>query len=261
VLDTLNSLPQSVIENTVIVFTSDHGEYSGAHGIMQGKIGTVYEEAWHVPLVVFDPSGRYTGDIDTIRSGLTSHIDFTPMVASIGNLGTPNWMTGDLAKIYGGRHDMISMLKSAAAPGRQYVLYATDEVVPDYFNFNNAPLHVVGLRTKDTKLGVYAKWIPLTSRIIQSSIELEFYDLSTTRGQLELDNTASSDPRVPEMVQHLLNDLIPNELQQPLPGTLRLEQLGSRFFHLLFMEIIALQPSGVWRDGGLQKLLGFGSEF
>ena len=261
VLDTLHSLPQSVFENTVIVFTSDHGEYSGAHGMMQGKMGSVYEEAWHVPLVVVDPSGRYTGDIDTIRTGLTSHIDFTPMIASIGKLGTTNWMSGDLATIYGGRHDMISMLKSAAAPGRDYVLYATDEIVPNYFNFNNAPTHVLGLRTKDTKLGVYAKWIPLTSRIIQPSIELEFYDLSTTRGQLELDNTASSDSRVPDMVQQLLEDLVPNELQQPLPGILRLEQLGSRSVHLLFREFIALQPSGVWRDGGLQTLLGFGSEF
>ena len=30
VLDQLHKLPQSVIDNTVIVFASDHGEYSGA---------------------------------------------------------------------------------------------------------------------------------------------------------------------------------------------------------------------------------------
>ena len=60
-LDAFNTLPQSVVENTVIVFAADHGEYSGAHGMVQGKMATVYEEAWHIPLIVVDPSGRYTG--------------------------------------------------------------------------------------------------------------------------------------------------------------------------------------------------------
>jgi len=261
VLETLESLPQSVLENTVIVFASDHGEYSGAHGLLQGKIGTVYEEAWHIPLIVVDPSNRYTGDIDTIRNGLTSHVDFSSLLVSIGNLGTRDWMTGDLARIYRHRHDMIPMLKSAHAPGRRYVLYATDEVIPDFYNFNRSPLHVLGLRTEDTKLGVYAKWLGLTSQIDQPSIELEFYDYSTTNGKLELDNTAGSDSRVNGMVQHLLNEIVPNELQQRLPGTLRLQQEASKIAHLVYREIIALQPSGTWRNGGLQNLLGLGREF
>jgi arylsulfatase A-like enzyme len=261
VLDTLQDLPQNVIENTVIVFASDHGEYSGAHGLLQGKIGTVYEEAWHIPLIVVDPSDRYTGDIDTIRTGLTSHVDFSTLLVSIGNLGTRGWMMGNLARIYRNRHDMISMLKSAGAPGRSYVLYATDEIVPEYFNFNRSPLNVLGLRTEDTKLGLYAKWLPLTSRIVQSSIELEFYDYSTTNGQLELDNTAGTDSRVQSMVQHLLNDLVPNELQQRLPGILRFEQEASKIAHLAYREFMALQPSGTWRNGGLQTLLGYGREF
>jgi uncharacterized sulfatase len=59
VLDTLHSLPTNVWQNTVVVFASDHGEYSGAHGFVQGKLGTVYEEAWHIPLIVVDPSDRF----------------------------------------------------------------------------------------------------------------------------------------------------------------------------------------------------------
>lgn len=266
VLDAFHELPKDVRENTVIVFASDHGEYSGAHGFVQGKLGTVYEEAWHVPFVVVDPSGRYTGDIDEIRLGLTSHVDFTPLIASIGNLGSQDWMKGNLATIYAQRHDMISMLKSAVAPGRPYVLYATDEIVPDYFNFvfNRAPTHVLGLRTEDTKLGVYSKWVPLTSNIIPSSKELEFYDYSTTNGQLELDNlvvTNPDDPRIQSMAQHLLNDIVPNELQEKLPGTLGVVQEGSKIAHLAYRELIALQGSGIWKNGGLQTLLGYGREF
>ena len=266
VLDQLHNLPKDVRDNTVIVFASDHGEYSGAHGFVQGKIGSVYEEAWHVPFIVVDPSGRYTGDTDEIRMGLTSHVDFTPLIATIGNLGSQAWMKGDLTTIYAKRHDMISMLKSSSAPGRPYVLYATDEIVPDAVNvnFNRSPTHILGLRTEDTKLGVYSKWIPLTSTIIPSSKELEFYDYSTTDGQLELDNLAYShpdDPRIHSMAQYLLNHLVPNELQEALPGALRVVQQASKHAHLVYRNAIALEGSNVWNNGGLQTILGYGREF
>jgi uncharacterized sulfatase len=261
VVDALDDLPRQVRENTIVVFASDHGEYAGAHGFAQGKMGSVYEEAWHIPLIVHDPSGRFTGDIEHIRTGLASAVDLSTFLVSLGNYGTRDWMSGNLAQIYGDRHDMISMLKSRKAPGRSYVLYATDEVVPDYFNFNEAPTHVLGLRTEDTKLGLYAKWVPLTSRIISPSIELEFYDYSTTRGQLELDSTANSDSRVTNMVEELLNNLVPNEMEQRLPGRLGVQQELSKVAHLAFRELIALQPAGVWQRGGLRKLLGFGGDF
>ena len=39
--------------NTVVLFTSDHGEYGGSHG-MRGKGASAYEEAIRVPLYVRD---------------------------------------------------------------------------------------------------------------------------------------------------------------------------------------------------------------
>lgn len=58
VLSTLASRPQ-VAANTIVVFTSDHGEYAGSHGL-RGKGAGVYEEAIRVPLIVNDPRGRLT---------------------------------------------------------------------------------------------------------------------------------------------------------------------------------------------------------
>ena len=58
VLAKLAARPE-VSANTVIVFTSDHGEYGGAHG-MRGKGASAYEEAIHVPLYVSDPRGVAT---------------------------------------------------------------------------------------------------------------------------------------------------------------------------------------------------------
>src|SRR4051794_39050326 len=39
------------------------------------------------------------------------------------------------------------------------------------------------------KLGIYANWYQVSSKIDPASTQIEFYDYSTTRGQLELDNT------------------------------------------------------------------------
>ena len=256
----LDALPKSVKQNTVIVFASDHGEYSSAHGFLQGKLGTVYDEAWNIPLVVVDPSGRFTDDITTPRMGLASSVDLLTLLVSIGNMGTRTWMTPDLAKIYGQRLDMIPMLKSAGAAGRPYVLFATDEIAPGYYNYLNAPTHILGLRTAETKLGAYADWIPLSSTIDQRSKELEFYDYSTTDGQLELDNKPA-DPRAMAMFQELLNEIIPNEMQQPLPPPLRAQQLASKAAHMAYRAIIEHEPPDTWKNGGLTSILGYGGIF
>ena len=66
----LQSIPPDVAENTVFVMTWDHGDFSGAHGFPANKAGTAYEEAFNVPLIVADPTGRFTGDTDIVREQL-----------------------------------------------------------------------------------------------------------------------------------------------------------------------------------------------
>ena len=70
---------------------------------MSGKVGTGYDEAVRVPLIVMDPTGRFTGDIDMVRTQLTSSVDFLPLIVSLGHNGSTKWMRGDLAKLYGRR--------------------------------------------------------------------------------------------------------------------------------------------------------------
>ncbi len=68
VLDTLESRPD-VAANTVVVFTSDHGEYGGSHGL-RGKGAGAYEEAIHVPLLVKDYRGQLTQASEAPRTQL-----------------------------------------------------------------------------------------------------------------------------------------------------------------------------------------------
>ena len=268
VLDQLHKLPRSVIDNTIIIFASDHGEYNGAHGMVQGKIGTVYEECMHIPLIVMDPSGRFTDDTQVIRTGLCSSVDLLNMFVTIGNKGDTTWLTRfPNNQIYANRHDMYSMLKSSCAPGRSYLLFATDEIAPGYFNFNNAPTNIIGLRTNDTKVGVYSDWLPATTRIDPATVQLEFYDYSTNIGQLEL-ISHPNDPEAEQGYEALVNNYIPNELAAPLPGSpldpnsLRFQQLKSEAAHLIYRDLIKNQPDSTWQIGnGLRLLLGYGGQF
>lgn len=68
-------------DNTIVVFTSDHGEMGGAHGL-RGKGPFAYEESIHVPLSVVHPDvrgGRAT-------QALTSHIDLVPSLLSMAGV-------------------------------------------------------------------------------------------------------------------------------------------------------------------------------
>ena len=153
VLNAFGDLPRTVQQNTVIVFMSDHGEYAGAHGFVSGKVGSLYEEAFHVPLIVVDLSGRFTGDIDTPRQGLTSSVDVLPLLVSLGHGGGRGWLTGqprpDLRRA--ARPAADAALVAGGGPGIRAA--RDDESAPGYYNFNNSPPHLVGVRTQELKFG------------------------------------------------------------------------------------------------------------
>jgi len=56
ILQTLRDL--DLYEDTLIVFTSDHGDMLGAHGLVAKGIGTPYEEVHNIPLIVRVPGAR-----------------------------------------------------------------------------------------------------------------------------------------------------------------------------------------------------------
>lgn len=221
----MGAVPKSELDNTVIVFASDHGEYAGAHGFLSGKLASAYKEAYNVPLIVVDPTGRFTAEPEVVRDGLVSSVDFLRMLVSMGYNGRQEWLEeGENAALYGSRHDILPMLKSSAAPGRDYVLLVTDELVPGFMNFNNAPNHIIGYLDKAGKLGTYANWKLRADGESRTDIiewdsdgfEYEYYDY-VRDGQLELINRAD-DPKVKAMIQALSTQIVPNELRAALPA-------------------------------------------
>ena len=81
----LESLERNgLAEDTIVVFTSDHGDMLGAHGGLQQKWHVGYDEATRVPLVVAGPGiAPSPGDPSGGFGMPTSHVDLLPTLLGL----------------------------------------------------------------------------------------------------------------------------------------------------------------------------------
>lgn len=232
----LDSIPEQVRANTVVVFTSDHGDYVGSHGFLAGKVGTVYEEALRVPLIVRDYTGRYASETEVERTQLASSVDLLRLLVTLGYGGSTDWLRGDLADLYGNRLDLLNVVRSSAAAGRDAAIYTTDEFVARILNYNLSPTHIAGIIKGSQKLGIYNFWAPGSTQPVELGRELEFYDHATPDGALELESRPD-DPRALELLELWEKQLLPNEVRKPLPESLRQVQEATRQTYLEFVSV------------------------
>jgi arylsulfatase A-like enzyme len=227
VLRTLQSRPE-VAANTVVVFTSDHGEYGASHGL-RGKGASAYEEGIRVPLIVKDHRGVLTSATKQPRTQLSSSVDIAPLLLTIAT-GSSDWRSEAHYSHLAPRLDLARILADPNAPGRPYVLHATDETVTEFavepFQAD-APLHVVAMRTPEAKYATYSDW-PVEGITPQSQGEEdELYDYSTQTGRLELHNSAG-ESALEGPLRAQLERAFREELRGPLPG--RLTEAHARGF-------------------------------
>lgn len=71
-----------LMENTIVLYLSDHGEYAGSHGGMIEKWYTAYQEILHVPCVVSSPLVNEDDEPRYVEE-LTSHIDILPTLLGL----------------------------------------------------------------------------------------------------------------------------------------------------------------------------------
>jgi arylsulfatase A-like enzyme len=103
-------------DDTIIVFTSDHGDLLGAHGGLQQKWHNAFDEATRVPFVVKGPG------IASAPGGLhlpTSHVDLLPTLLGLAGIDTERATAGvaahhDEAQPLPGR-DLSGVLTGAVA--------------------------------------------------------------------------------------------------------------------------------------------------
>jgi arylsulfatase A-like enzyme len=86
----LNALEQAGIsDNTIVVFTSDHGEMFGAHGRRAKNI--FYEEAARIPFLICWPNKIRAG---TVSDVCISTVDIMPTILSLMDLPVPQSVEG-----------------------------------------------------------------------------------------------------------------------------------------------------------------------
>jgi uncharacterized sulfatase len=106
VIDAVHALAP---ENTVIIFTSDHGDMLGAHGLT-GKGPAMYEGITHIPLIIEQPDSIGSG---TINPKLVSHIDLLPTMLELAGLDVPPIMEGQ---------SIVPLLRGKEAPEKEVVI-------------------------------------------------------------------------------------------------------------------------------------------
>lgn len=76
---------QGLLDNTIIVLASDHGDYLGDHNLI-GK-GHFFEASCHVPMIV-----RLPGQVASTREDLVELTDVTATLVGLAGCQVPEWM-------------------------------------------------------------------------------------------------------------------------------------------------------------------------
>lgn len=73
----------SFYAETIVLFTSDHGDQLGAHGGLHQKWYNIYEESIHVPLIIHNP---VLFEEPASVEMLTSHVDVVPTLLGLAGI-------------------------------------------------------------------------------------------------------------------------------------------------------------------------------
>lgn len=106
VLDAIDRLGLS--ENTIIVFTSDHGYHLGEHGLWQKQ--SLFEESSRVPLLLVAPGVAKGG---AVAKTPISHVDLFPTLAELCGVKAPENLQGQ---------SLVPILRDQQAAGRGWAM-------------------------------------------------------------------------------------------------------------------------------------------
>ncbi len=175
------------LENTYIVFTSDHGDYMGDFGLIL-KAPFLLEGLVKVPMIVAGP-GVSPG---TRSSALTSHVDLMPTLLAAAGTDSPRGVEGS---------SFLSVLTGQSAEFRQRVLIECLH----QFQFDR---NVKGIVTDDAKLICWG-----------GQTYGELYDLANDpRESRNLWNDPAWQERKAALLEGLLHELLLSENVLPLPS-------------------------------------------
>jgi len=165
ILDTLEE--RRLLENTLIIRTSDHGEMGLTHGGQRQKNFNFYEESLRVPLIYSNPQlypKAQTSD------AMVSHVDFLPTLASLFDVpekARAKWEGVDYSKI---------VLNPKSKPVQKYIAFTYDDYQSGQASgpYPGPMNHIVSIREDRYKLAKY-----YDVNYPHGTCQWEMYDLLT----------------------------------------------------------------------------------
>ncbi|MCX6904652.1 MAG: sulfatase-like hydrolase/transferase [Verrucomicrobia bacterium] len=172
----LATLDQSgLASNTLVVFTSDHGEMMGSHRMVTKQ--KLYEESAAVPLVIMPPGGQ--PGVDKLH--LVSGLDIMPTLFDYAGIAIPSSLEGrSLRPLVEGRptpwREFVVTENVSGVDSRmvrtaryKYILFATGENREQFFDLEQDPGELKNLMA-DTSLagevsrhrGLLEQWMKAT---------------------------------------------------------------------------------------------------
>ena len=174
-------------DNTIVVFTSDHGDMFGDHGVML-KGGMHYSGCTRVPLLIHVP-GQQPGS----SSSLISSLDLGPTLLAHAGLSAFYGMQGVDASL---------LLTDSRATVRDEI-YIEEDQLNDLLRVG-MPLRMRTLITQDTRLTVY-----------QGYDGVELFDLKNDPSEMH-NKTADKALRA-QMSERLMRTMMANADMSPKP--------------------------------------------
>jgi arylsulfatase len=134
-------------DDTVVIFTSDHGDMCGSHGL-RSKGPFVYDEIMRVPLYVRVPGVTRPG---TATDALATHVDLAATIGALAGVD-PARAAADEAPTFQGL-DLAPVFADPSASVRDHVLFAQDSAQTQ--NLNNVRYALRGFFDGTTKYARY----------------------------------------------------------------------------------------------------------
>jgi arylsulfatase A-like enzyme len=185
----LRSLEQEQLKNnTLVIFTSDHGNCVGAHNCYTK--GVHWEESFKVPLIM-----RMPGIRSSISDILVSPVDLFPTISSL--LGLDGIFP---AKIHG--HDLSGAILNKTTPEPSSSLYAylpwaiADTVT---YGYKGMAWGERGIRTKDHMLVVEKKPMSNTRFLLFDMVTDPYQQENIARGNRELIRKLMDEELIPKL--------------------------------------------------------------
>jgi arylsulfatase A-like enzyme len=148
---------RGLLESTIIVFTSDHGDMLGSHGGLFDK-GFIYEEAHRVPLMIRLPDGSgagmqrddlvYNMDIlptffDLIGHNIDREVDGRSLKPLLNHNADSSQIRATLYLEFHGIRSLQTQRALVTSEGEKYVFNPTDE--DEYYDLTRDPAELHNL--------------------------------------------------------------------------------------------------------------------